>query len=984
MNSLPTLADEPILAKKQVELDLSSYIDQNFKDSSLDFIQYLNFFPNLEKLGGFINSLLSTSVNEIFTSVDQNLINRSLCALLFEISKIQNNIITDEYTPSSSNIELETIKDKLNDSLIRIQTLESKLTSKDVIIDQLTIDNNELQKNIAQLKAKILKKKEKIDDLKLNNRKKDINLDEQKISIINDNLTSQITSLPTDNNYDKLVDQIYSLSNTLKFNDFEYQKLLESKHYCLDICQRLLDLCEEYESRISMAEEDKAMLSQRISFISNENYSLKKIIEESNEDAIPNNLNNQIPDESNIQIDQIINRDQKLQNKIENLSNTIKNQRSFIDCLATYIDRLVIDGDNYIPLLYQTNQIIHDDSLRKIILESIESLRTKLCIDDSKNAQNTTNTQNEVEDQAEINKKINLRNQFFTRIFGSPENLQDYIDNYIAKNGEDNCEYAAVIALCAANINLGIKYKDIHSRLSDLYLKIPKEYQKGNLSTSIHNFLIDSNDVFDKISHINDSSSFFHFVSSDLKTTIDSFLTEISNFLSKLQENIYSLIRYNKNNLNDLPTTISNYINSIQTQTNELKIELNDYKDKYNSEYQTHISLQRYSNELSSKIKEKELQLTHLQDYIKDKENQLQEFKSSSKSIIKDKDLTIKHYENELLKSQRENETNSLLLKNTKKLYKSQIDNVIKIEREKKENEIKELKQLNSENEKVLMTKLESKRKKVKTLQNQINEITTLFEKKMKKKQEKVEIIINETTDQISIIEESFKHKEQEYQNEIEMLKRKLLEEIESNSSVKIIQVPSLPASQISSIEANNDTFVKQIFNILSDFPSCKLNMKMGNSFSIEIAQSKILKALQQLSIEYQNKTEVSKLNDENLDFSNTISAIKSPVVSVKRVVNTRELRQWEGWALELAAMMNIPTNSMPEIKTAIRDVVLSQKSKRFMLRNVQSLRIQKKLLLENDLYKLKISVKNTVDLKGIIFFYISASCIAKTVKKKI
>ncbi|OHT09522.1 hypothetical protein TRFO_21569 [Tritrichomonas foetus] len=842
-------------------------------------------------------------------------------------------------------VDYENLNDKLLDKDLQRHIFQTKIENQENIIAQMTEDNKELVNQISQLKDKLTKRKVKIDEFKSQIRAYTLQIEQLQI-----NMKKQTTENEIDNqkdeeikNYIKTIDILTENTRKLEKELFKMNEFRKNDTFTSMKCLQVID---EFEDRLSMAEEDKFVLNNQISQLSKENNSLKDEI---------SNLQNQITEVNNKlefltskenkeseysketnekENDHNFNENQKeIHNEI--YENRIKKLSSTIDTLSSYIIRILTDEDDVIPLLSQSEPLIKDIFLRDEIIGNIESLRVSILENDEENS-------------------------FFTKIFKSKEDVNSLINEFTNNESNDNedksQEYAVLVALCSANNYLIKKNEKTADQIFELNSLLPKEYQRQNMIESLQKFLTDSKNIFELIFKSIQSSKFFRCNSFSFYETVSEFLNEIFTMISLVDEKLRPAIKF-RGKYSELPDSILSFIDELndlmKSRIRESQEEFTSiqfpYSNSNNEELRESLhDMKSEQIELNSIISEKDMQISSLNFQL---ERTIKNLNYAEKNVEEYKQLSDERFK-QIEQARKENEA---ALESQKETFVSQIKNVIKAERRKTKNEIKKIEQMCHERETILEEKLQKKINKIRELKDSIYVSSKTFEHTFTNQLEDIKDVIHQTAQRNTYLENDFSVKEENYKIQIENLEIKL--------AAAQAAVEDAIMQNTNSISVTDDLFLEQLGKIISKYKS-----------EPEWNQTTILSTLTII---------IEKLNTLNNNTKTASSSTKNGQPTPSQRINAKkEIDEWEDWINEIALKANIQNTSTQEMKTLIKDTFFATKAKSHLLKSIQSLRTQKQLLFEHDSTCFKKQKRQNASMKSVSLYILAAICLSKTSKQ--
>lgn len=877
-----------------------------------------------------------------------NKLNEDVKQLKQENAKLKQN---SNQISTMPNIQDEGIYEKYQNALVKIQNYESTLCTKDRIIDELKHENHENEDKIVKLNQKIEKKKNQISKLQQQLNELAIKSKESLPATCADQ--SSISG-ENDASNDKH-GQLFSLLKTIQIHEFEFRQQKAIQNKSINLCNRLLELTQEYEDRITMNKEEAAAQDEVVEKMTKANEALRKSLDSIKQQnteyqaEIINLKTKQLEDsiltlgQNSSELDSQILAEKA--SAIDECQSIISKQTFIIDTLTTYIIRVLTENDTFIPLLYQSEPIISDIGIRNFVIESIKSLKNSLYKTNKRKDEPQNPRKFEEFDKEEMYSLYDHKNELIASIFNSFEDVEKFINRSVFNESCDNGDLAILIALCAANSNLGSRIQNINSELEDMIHLIPGrfEYDTGMTTFEIlRNYLSDSKELFNKMFRIvDDSEILFDFGSTEIKEILKEVLMEVSIFANKMKS-VCTQYKF-RGVLSDFPEAFIEYNETLQNELAELRMQCQNSDAKFIDGNRVNETQKEYideliekNNQLNQENEEKEALIAELKSNSNVLDQELAIIRSDSEQILSKMQETIEEQRNQIGSMQKEIDQKTIVLSNTRKMHKAQIEETKKSEREKYNKEIAEI----MENQKEMEAKLEKKAIAKKQLKADISKLQEKIES-MSIKYTVLLDQIQQKDQNIELLDLKLKETKENCQNRINSLTEQLWAEPEQVST-------TLVAASHPPVDKETVIFLNQLIPLVGNLTNATIAFDPNDQNSIENAKIEVLIKLRRFGIIHSNNSK-RKLKQKN-----------SPV---------NELSKWTTWAIDLASKMKIQADSpMFEIRAAISDVVLSQVAKCAMLKLIQSLRIQKKFLTTYDLSdkNRKLNIRNAT-LKNVI-----------------
>ncbi|OHT05039.1 hypothetical protein TRFO_06014 [Tritrichomonas foetus] len=890
-----------------------------------------------------------------------------------EITKLQN-IITD-------------LKDQIDQQKEKQQFSNLYKENDQLAIDGLNQQIDDLTKHVDELKENILKKKNKILDLNSNYKKSMVELEGSKLTI--EKLNAEIEILSQNKN-DKMVENLNDFINKLTIilseKELKSLNLAQDRKIACKLAKQLLSLNEELEDRLKMAEEDKfAHLSQ----IKDLNTQIKKILQENEEiNKLYNTTKNEYKlfaekvrrleteleiDITNDQIEKILEKITKLkQSQISNATpqnegnqsditinpDSIRDLHKVICALCNYIYQLLNGSeDDVLPLICQSEPIFKDEYLKLTIIDSIESIMAQI-------------PQPRLEGELEGQNEPTL----LDRIFGSAESINQIIDEFA--QDEKTVEYAAVAALCSANSNLRSMMESTAQQLSDLHSMLPNDYRRGDVIDSIGLFLHDTQDIFHSIFEVIQSSKYFNSTEIQFRPLMIEFIDRVGKIICDLDNEIRPAINYH-GPFDGLPIATVNFITNLKEENNTISaihagsnFEGNYLENSIDIQISTMQEIENTKREQELIIDRLEEEKQLLQKQLDEEINELNELqvdynmqKSKIDGLMSDyeKLLKEKKYYQELAEKRKKrfDERKQAIIKNEKEIYEDRIKRInAKFTIEK-----------NSYNKDISNLHI-----RVKKLKESYINLQKLYDERI----ENQDITIRELIDKIKHSEESFKkqfaEKDSLHKEEIEKLEEISKKEIQNainSSPIKSIttntnmntsvitfstpKTPKTPSTPFTPVTPSNisltpvtpgrtpdgDRFLAQLGRVLSKYyPFAEIGINLWTRSMVLSSLSTVIKKVNELDpkANHSSVTPTKSTNNTN-NSSNTSNCVVQGTL--------KETRAWQAWANNIALhskLVNV-TNA-DDLRTAISDIVLGTTARTHLVRSMQSLRAQKKILV--------------------------------------
>lgn len=876
-----------------------------------------------------------------------NKLNEDVKQLKQENAKLKQN---SNQISTMPNIQDEGIYEKYQNALVKIQNYESTLCTKDRIIDELKHGNHENEDKIVKLNQKIEKKKNQIS--KLQQQLNEIAI-KGKESLPATCADQSSISGENDASNDKH-GQLFSLLKTIQIHEFEFRQQKAIQNKSINLCNRLLELTQEYEDRITMNKEEAAAQDEVVEKMTKANEALRKSLDSIKQQnteyqaEIINLKTKQLEDsiltlgQNSGELDSQILAEKAA---IDECHSIISKQTFIIDTLTTYIIRVLTENDTFIPLLYQSEPIISDIGIRNFVIESIKSLKNSLYKTNKRKDEPQNPRKFEEFDKEEMYSLYDHKNELIASIFNSFEDVEKFINRSVFNESCDNGDLAILIALCAANSNLGSRIQNINSELEDMIHLIPGrfEYDTGMTAFEIlRNYLSDSKELFNKMFRIvDDSEILFDFGSTEMKEILKEVLMEVSIFANKMKS-VCTQYKF-RGVLSDFPEAFIEYNETLQNELAELRMQCQNSDAKFIDGNRVNETQKGYideliekNNQLNQENEEKETLIAELKSNLNALDQELASIRSDSEQILSKMQETIEEQRNQIGSMQIEIDQKTIVLSNTRKMHKAQIEETKKSEREKYNKEIAEI----MENQKEIEERLEKKAIAKKQLKADISKLQEKIES-MSIKYTVLLDQIQQKDQNIELLDLKLKETKENCQNRINSLTEQLWDEPEQVAA-------TLVAASHPPVDKETVIFLNQLIPLVGNLTNATIAFDPNDQNSIENAKIEVLLKLRRFGIIHSNNSK-RKLMQKN-----------SPA---------NELSKWTTWAIDLASKMKIQAESpMFEIRTAISDVVLSQVAKCAMLKLIQSLRIQKKFLTTYDLSdkNRKLNIRNAT-LKNVI-----------------
>ena len=803
---------------------------------------------------------------------------------------------------------------------------EKTIAEMETTIAELVKKKKELRTEIKKLKKELLTKNDKEDNLdNLDNfLKKYVQNEKMLDEMLNDN--------------ERLGKLVNIINHLFQYNDAVFNMLSDAEKQNKEKDDQIYDLEDEIEqlksdysskqNSVNSLNDEIKTLQEKIAEMGEENEKLKETANEKvilQKDDIEKKTAVPAP-----QIPQTNPIDEEYLHKLE----------CAIGSLARYLIQLLNGDGEALPLIFQSGPLLEDINVRDSAIECINDLVSQIDI--------LSSSEN------------NQDNSLLEKLFSSPESTEKIVEELVKKDTVP--EYLAVVALSQANSNMKNELTKIIQQLTYFQSLLPNDYRNNdNILKSIQDYLLNTQVIFHSIFDCITTSKYFHSRENSFMPLILEFISKVKKLVQAMDNELRPQLG-NGGDLHELPSEAANLIEQMKSSIGEMKDTINDLNSKLeapipnldnlnsfintpassNSQLENNTSLPSFETEHSETTTIYQTQLIKLGNKNKklkfaiddlEKQHQLSENKIKILQSQRDEYKALAEKRKERFAKRKE-----FIIRSEQNIAKENLDN----EKKRYKKVIKELKEdIGRKNEKIKKLKEENEAEKKEIEKKNVED----NEKLKKELQEKEENHKKEIESLIAMTRN--RHKDA-----IEKTISGLSTPTKVSSNDSIVNSSSFSGVSTPGRTPDIDRFITQIGRVLSKYTSNGIPTQ-------EIwTRTKILSTISTL-VARVDEIESSKQDLTIRSYSNLTPA------TAKLNGGYKENRSWQQWATNLAINANITFSSSDELKTSISDIVYATTAKSTLLRIIQSLRAQKKILLLNQgLYKVFEKAKSDGQVK--------------------
>ncbi|KAK8889020.1 hypothetical protein M9Y10_033762 [Tritrichomonas musculus] len=647
-------------------------------------------------------------------------------------------------------IEIMNLKDEIERQKENVSFAEEREKRLNDRISELNQDKDELDKRISELQATIQTKKEKISSLKLNEKKLKHEIQNERLNSsklqaeLEMQLKLQNEKADKNGNSAKLVDLVDRYQKILNERDVDNAFLAQKLTSLSNYAQQLINISEELEDRLSMAEEDKEVnislinqLKSKISALAKENQQKQdELLSTQGELQTLKDMISKFEKETGISINsddiQAILKNRFSKSAANNPEKFVELEK-IIASILRYLNMLMIGDGDVFPLICRSEPILESQEIRQSIISSIEDLKVTLSLT------------NDVTDVPTL----------LDKVLSNDEGIQNLLSELEAK--DEYTEYAAISVLCSANSNIRRFLESTAESLTELHKLLPIEYRESDIIQSISKYLHDSQALFGLIFEAMNNNTLFRSEEILFYPMMKTFIEQTSDLLHNLDCEVRPTIRF-RGKMVDMPNEIANYIEAQDRLIESLKSNGNentyiaeniDSSDNFilrsrDIKLDDHIS--QLEDEKSNLLQKIDVQAKDYSDQIEALTQKLNEEISKRKLAEQNLELTQKGAQEALMKAkivEKERDDLLELTNKRKKLFAQRKAAIIENERLNYEELLRrERKKFENEKQAIIQT-LDAKTSRYKSLKRRYAEMEAMYEKQSSYQSSKIVELIN-------------------------------------------------------------------------------------------------------------------------------------------------------------------------------------------------------------------------------------------------
>lgn len=979
------------------EEKLHDFLDENYEKEMPHIISYLDRTVNVSCLVDLISGVMEMAAIKSISVQSMKDVKLGLLALIEEVySDANGSSIRDEVLSATQEAsmlrgklselkqeksallelqekhlkELESQQSDIDDLLEQRNQLNSRLgtirsnfedqiskekAKQEKMIDQLQELRNELdqsRKNEKFLKKEIKGLNRDLEAMTKAYQKlhKKLDVKDTEVDILKQELrTTEIktestlfstTDIFADTSGDiekKLVKTKKQLKSALQISESQADDLHvlgAERGRVVPLLKRQMELLDEYEDRLTMAEEDLCQDRILIDKLETKVGALESSCESLETDLTAKSAEcTEIRDKLNTIISEIgvplteavewikdrkQQLDPELARKYERLASAVRGLVHLIESLLSHDSHPFIDNR---PL-----PILEDLSLKGTIVAYLSEIKN-------------------------LQKKNDMSGfDTFEKIFVDRKRTEELVDAMIQ---EDRCgEFAVVAGVCAANKCLVDNYRDMAQRFATLHSLVPKEHRSENKLASIEEFMKELTAIYSKL------ISFMSAVRFNGKRRTNSF-EEIKQYISEVHD-VYKSNEFELRSLDDntssceLPKAAKKRIADLENELSRTRSEMDETVRSVVEDLEKHHQSLDEQSPASPELDNLTEKISQLSDDLKMRDASLEEMRLQLREALESKSEIEKalatFHETRLQNAEKlriaQTEKDRLMrsLESRSESFTKRIREAIDQERKRHETELDS--QLRRSNDQVVLitNKLEAKKKKLRAVTERAKELADTCQN-----------LLSEKDLTIQSLTSALERKKAKIAN--------LKIELSSSTPVSISKLDMSSASSSSTTPTavpsgtpDNDRFVAQLGRIISKCAP----MYEGSGWTRSRVLSAISAMADKLYVDLEKPQPVPR------------SPPRSPT-------GRRESFDWRRWAQSVASPRSNLTDE--QLQTLIRDTVIAS-SEAKTVATLSSLRQQKKVLM-NPFYANASKRSNTQTLKSLITATFFLRKLAETASSK-